>query len=130
MNIANRKTTWLLTVFSLVLLSGGTALADDTELFLSADVPDADAASRARPNILFVLDTSGSMGGIVKTQASYTKSVDFEGCFNSDRIYYREHGSEAPSCGHSLWFEKQMVAPGGRRPGPRSPSLCSSPSSR
>lgn len=39
-------------------LQSGTALADDTEIYLTRDLP---ADQRVRPNIMFVIDTSGSM---------------------------------------------------------------------
>src|SRR3989344_3746841 len=43
-----------------------TALADDTEIYVPRDVP---ADQQVRPNILFVLDSSGSMGSTVANSA-------------------------------------------------------------
>lgn len=43
-----------------------TALADDTEIYVPRDVP---ADQQVRPNILFVLDSSGSMGSAVANSA-------------------------------------------------------------
>lgn len=44
--------------FTYLALSLSTALADDTEIYTTRDLP---ADQRVRPNILFVIDTSGSM---------------------------------------------------------------------
>ena len=52
---------------AVVLLANTPAIADDTELFVGAAV----AAPPSRPNILFVLDTSGSMDTNVTTQVSF-----------------------------------------------------------
>ena len=49
----------------LALASGAPALADDTELMLQ--MPDIDS----KPNILFILDSSGSMDEVVRTQEPY-----------------------------------------------------------
>lgn len=43
-----------------------TALADDTEIYVPRDLP---ADQQVRPNILFVLDSSGSMGSTVANSA-------------------------------------------------------------
>ncbi|SNS27034.1 hypothetical protein [Pseudomonas segetis] len=44
--------------FTYLALSLSTALADDTEIYTTRDLP---ADQRVRPNILFLIDTSGSM---------------------------------------------------------------------
>ena len=77
---------------TLVLL--GTALplyADDSELFLSdRSVTTTDA------NVLFIIDTSGSMNTLVDTQAPFDPDTSFTGCYRSDALYYTTTGTLPP----------------------------------
>lgn len=62
-------------IYSVLTLQ--TALADDTEIYVPKDLP---ADQQVRPNILFVLDSSGSMGSTVagtggKTRIQVLRSV-------------------------------------------------------
>lgn len=66
--------------------------ADDAELFLS----DPDA-STARANVLFIIDTSGSMNTLVLTQASFNTNQTFGGCFDSNALYFATTGA-IPAC--------------------------------
>ena len=60
------------------------AVADDTEVLLGA----ADQ-SGLRPNILFILDTSGSMNSLVQLpRAPYDPGVTYSGACDPSRIYY------------------------------------------
>lgn len=47
-----------MTAFAYTLCAAHTALADDIEIYVTRDLP---ADQRVRPNILFILDSSGSM---------------------------------------------------------------------
>src|SRR5688572_15610991 len=104
MNMRSRKTQLrqLLCSIATTLAIGGTALADDTEIYLGVQT------ATAAPNILFVFDTSGSMGSIVSTTAPYDPATNYFGisgnstCSNS-RIYYAEDG-RPPSCTTSRYF--------------------------
>lgn len=73
------------------------ALADDTEVFLSR----ADA-SGVRPNILFIVDTSGSMNSMVRVpKAPYDPEQRYDGRCNDSRIYYQRAAAGAappPDC--------------------------------
>lgn len=60
--VNNLKRTWLEKLLvaaasALITLMSGSALADDTEVFLGA----GSASSNIKPNVLFIIDTSGSM---------------------------------------------------------------------
>ena len=68
----------------LVLWASGTvALADDTEI-LTGQIGDY-----AAPNILFIIDTSGSMDGQVLIDDGYDPAVTYPGPFDvPDRLYY------------------------------------------
>lgn len=76
------------------LASAPTAQADDTELF----VGEAVAAPSARPNIMFILDTSGSMDSNVTTQTVFDPATTYSGSCRSDRIYWSTSASRPPSC--------------------------------
>jgi type IV pilus assembly protein PilY1 len=82
--------------------AGLPAVADDTELFVQTS-----ANAGVRPNILFVIDNSGSMGTEVVTQDTYSPSTDYSGfsgaCAN-DRVYYRTGTGNAPNCNTDRWF--------------------------
>lgn len=56
-------------IYSLLTLQ--TALADDTEIYVPKDLP---ADQQVRPNIMFVLDSSGSMGSIVANSGNRTRN--------------------------------------------------------
>jgi type IV pilus assembly protein PilY1 len=57
--------------------------ADDAEIFLS----DRSTIT-ARANVLFVIDTSGSMNTLVETQVPFDAGTTFSGCYRSDALYY------------------------------------------
>lgn len=66
------------------LLVTAPAPGDDTEIFFSTDVL-ADTES-FQPNVLFIFDTSGSMGDTITTQDAYDPSYDYGGV-GSDTVY-------------------------------------------
>ena len=68
-----------------------TARADDSELFLSGP-----AAGVARANVLFIIDTSGSMDTLVATPATYSTSQTFTGCYDRNALYFSATASTPP----------------------------------
>ncbi|MFW2371881.1 MAG: pilus assembly protein [Gammaproteobacteria bacterium] len=90
MNNLGRKTTLIMA--SLLyggLLSSVPVLADDTEIYLGSNLGVNDA----QPNVLFIVDTSGSMDSDVITRADYDPSHDYgeddDACrqFTNDRVF-------------------------------------------
>ena len=81
----------------LALITGTPAVADDTELLL---VNPADSAATPA-NILFILDTSGSMANSVETTKPYDSTIDYKselgGDCESDRLYWTTL-AVTPSC--------------------------------
>jgi len=96
-----KKFRLVFATLGLVLLAGGTAIADDTELFLG----DAGASSslQAQPNILFIVDTSGSMDTEVETQSNWDPDETFSGCYRSDAVYW-SYTNQQPACDSNRWF--------------------------
>jgi type IV pilus assembly protein PilY1 len=79
---------------AITLLAASPAFADDTEIFVNQA-----AAQGVRPNILLVIDTSGSMSSIVadgKLPYDYTKS--YAGACDMNALYWRKGGGSPPTC--------------------------------
>jgi type IV pilus assembly protein PilY1 len=89
---ARRRLTALLAPAVVTLVSGG-ALADDTEIFVQALPP-------GEPNVLLILDTSGSMAGELVVNEDYDPQVQYPGACNLDRLYYVRQSNivEIPVC--------------------------------
>jgi type IV pilus assembly protein PilY1 len=85
------------------LLAAAPAWADDTELFIGPAV----SAPPTRPNILFVLDTSGSMSNLQWTQEDYTATSTYTGSCSNSRIYWSRTGTP-PSCSSSQWVPSSV----------------------
>jgi type IV pilus assembly protein PilY1 len=95
MNKLMRKTTGTVLGLTLALVSGAPALADDTELLLVAP-PDP---SLLKPNVMFILDTSGSMTTVQETGQPYDPNADYSAFGTCDRnnMYYSD-GTSTPVC--------------------------------
>ncbi|MGB8328304.1 MAG: PilC/PilY family type IV pilus protein [Steroidobacteraceae bacterium] len=90
-----------LVAFALAL-SPAPARADDSEIYLSAV---ATTASLAQPNVLFIIDTSGSMDSQVTTKLPYDATVTYpsQGC-STGRIYWTTGTTTIPACSSSQYF--------------------------
>lgn len=75
-----------------LLLASAVARADDSELFLS---DSGEVAVRA--NVLFLIDTSGSMDTLVNTQATFDTKQAFTGCYDRNALYFTTNGA-IPAC--------------------------------
>lgn len=85
MSTRTRKITHLGAGLLLALGAGmPPALADDTELMLL--MPDVEV----RPNILFMLDTSGSMDDEVRTKEPYNPNNTYPGTCNAAAVYWTD----------------------------------------
>lgn len=103
MNKARMHIVSMAAAFGLVAVTGGTAMADDIELFIAGE--DTSIDNGAQPNVLFVIDTSGSMTSEVVTQVAWDPNTTFDDCYRSDAIYWG-FSSTAPSCNSNHWFYK------------------------
>lgn len=73
------------------------ALADDTEVYVS------NGTAGTQPNILFIVDTSGSMSTKVTIPAVYDPATTYSGSCSSSRIYWSTN-STPPSCSTDQWI--------------------------
>src|SRR5690606_39223569 len=100
MNLKARRITWTSEGLALAMTIGMPVVADDTELMLS--VPNTGG----KPNILFILDTSGSMDDEVMTQEPYDPAITYDGGANGcdpGSIYWTDVDN-APDCGTTTQF--------------------------
>ncbi len=106
MSVASRRGAWLVTGTLWALASGIPAFADDTELFVS---DSSQFAGTIRPNILFIIDTSGSMNAEVLTQETYDPAVAYDGDCATNEVYWRNDTGNPPQCGDNEWFERTAL---------------------
>ena len=91
--MSRKHVAWAGVGLTLSMAIGSPAYADDTELL----VANPNSTGADKPNILFILDSSGSMKTIERTQEPYNASFDYPGdC--QDNQYYWSTGSTAPTC--------------------------------
>ena len=91
----------LLTIFC----ASPAVLADDTELFLGTIGTSPNAGP---PNILFVLDTSGSMDTLLTSQAPYEPGTNYSGTCDTTRVYWSASGL-VPDCAADNWFNRTAL---------------------
>ncbi|NOR67497.1 MAG: PQQ-binding-like beta-propeller repeat protein, partial [Woeseiaceae bacterium] len=86
MNAQKRNIIGTCAGFLLALTTGAAAVADDTELLLATP----PAAQDNKPNMLFILDTSGSMNTTEQTIAPYDYTQTYGGDCNSNNVYWTD----------------------------------------
>ena len=100
MKIRAKKFAWTAIATSVALTSGAPALADDTELLLS----NPNNFTQPKPNILFILDTSGSMKTEEQTVQPYDSSVTYAGNCDINQLYWSDTGVEPVCDGNETQF--------------------------
>ena len=105
MKFQNAKIKPIAAGLLLTLLAGAPAVADDTELLL-VDPANTQATP---PNIMFILDTSGSMGDPATTTKPYDSNITYStGDCDPSRLYWTTIDAE-PTCaggGNMQFIEK------------------------
>ncbi len=94
MNKSRKHAAWAVAGLTLALITGSPAIAEDVELLIST--PNSTGAGK--PNILFILDSSGSMTTIEETQEPFNSTIVYPGDCQSSKYYWTE-SSGVPSCG-------------------------------
>ncbi len=102
MNPIKNRAGSLLAAFVLGLGAASPAAADDAELFIASADP---LITGAQPNILFIIDTSGSMTTNVVTQEDWDPNITFNGCYRNDQVYW-SRTNELPDCTSDQYFPK------------------------
>ena len=86
MSTLKRKSAWIGLGCSLALTAGSPAIADDTELLLYS----IDPSLMPKPNVMFILDTSGSMTTTESTREPYDSVKDYPGNCDPDAVYWTD----------------------------------------
>lgn len=89
-----RHVVWAGVGLTLTIAIGSPAIADDTELLIAT--PNSTGADK--PNILFILDSSGSMGTVERTQEPFNPSTVYPGGCDSSQYYWSDDNN-VPACG-------------------------------
>jgi type IV pilus assembly protein PilY1 len=103
MKISTRKTTWMSVSCAFALLAGVPAVADDTELLLI----NPDPTKNPKPNVMFILDSSGSMTTMQTTIMPYDGNQTYAGACDPNRVYWTDV-DVTPVCdaGNTSYIEK------------------------
>ncbi len=103
MKLITRKAGFFGAGLMVALACGAPALADDTELLLV----NPNLQQAPKPNIMFILDSSGSMGSQEETREIYDSTDTYSGTCDNDMLYWTEVDA-VPSCdaGNERFFEK------------------------
>ncbi len=98
MNQTAKRLKTMVSAAAIVALSGA-ALADDSEIFTGA----GNVVSSQRPNILFIIDSSGSMSTNVVTQVPFNPATVYPGTCSPTRVYLQRgsNSSNPPTCSDS-----------------------------
>ena len=81
-----RKLTWMAAACGYALLGGAPAVADDTELFLVAP----DPTNQPKANVLFILDSSGSMDTEQETIKPFDDNLTYTGDCEPTSYYWTD----------------------------------------
>ncbi len=76
--------------------------ADDTEIFVGR----TEQLNAARPNIMFILDTSGSMSSDVVTNTPWDPKETWDGACDGNAVYWRAGTGAPPTCPSDGFFQK------------------------
>ncbi len=92
---------------SLLLMLAGAAAADETEIFTGA----GNTVSSELPNILFIIDSSGSMSTNVVTQVPFNPATTYAGTCSTSRVYFIQgtNSSAPPSCTNGNSFPVALL---------------------
>ncbi len=101
MRTASKKLILSLASALYILMSGAPLYADDIEIFTGINAN----AITANPNVLFIIDTSGSMNSSVTvTTGVYDPATTYAGTCDSSRYYWSQTGT-APACGSTYYIQ-------------------------
>ena len=101
MRTINKELSTLFIISLFTFLSGSPLYADDTEVFLNNNAADTGI----NPNVLFVVDTSGSMGTTLSIIPDYDPTTTYTGSCDSTRLYWDPAGDE-PVCTTKYYIEQ------------------------
>ena len=102
MTMSRKHVAWAGVGLTLALTVGSPPIADGTELLLS----NPNSVGADKPNILFILDSSGSMTTVEKTQEPYDGTKTYDGTCNTGRYYWTKSGNTPSSNWNNQYIDK------------------------
>ena len=96
MKMIIQKSTWMFAGVLLAVTCGSPAVADDTELLLI----NPDRAQQI-PNVMLIIDSSGSMGNSEQTREVYDYTQTYTGAAtpcDTNYLYWTQYKKVVPSC--------------------------------
>jgi type IV pilus assembly protein PilY1 len=105
MSLTKKQLAWFAVGALWTMLTGRAAWGDDTELFVGM----ASASSASRPNILLIIDNSGSMGDEILTQDTYNPASTYAGTCSTSVIYWRTNTGTPPDCATARYFNNTAM---------------------
>ncbi len=106
MRTVSKKAILFLVSALYIIMSSTPLYADDTEIFTGM----AAGSTSAKPNVLFIVDTSGSMGFnyINVPNGLYNPATTYTGSCDSNHYYWSNNGS-VPDCSTSTQYLKASL---------------------
>ena len=105
MDMSGKRFTWAGVALILTIAAGSPAVADDVELLLSTPA----ASNAAKPNVLFIIDSSGSMMSVEVSQQPYDPNTPYSGPCQTDKYYWTTN-STLPECGEEADYMVQKTS--------------------
>ncbi len=102
MFMSRKRTAWAGAGLLLTIITASPVWADDVELLLSTPA----SSNAAKPNILFIIDSSGSMTTVETSQEPYIAGTNYSGGGCNDNYFYWTTGSKIPNCGSNYRIKK------------------------
>ncbi|HNP64317.1 MAG TPA: PilC/PilY family type IV pilus protein [Woeseiaceae bacterium] len=100
--MSRKRTAWAGVGLLLTITTASPVWADDVELLLSTPA----SSNAAKPNILFIIDSSGSMTTVETSQEPYVAGTNYSGGGCNDSYFYWTTGSKIPNCGSEYRIKK------------------------
>ena len=106
MKNALRNLILVLGTVTVIVFPGSAPRADDTEIYVGGNA----GASTVRPNVTFIIDTSGSMNtyDVPVSTTPYDPSQTYSGSCDATRIYWSSNGTPPSSCSTNKYFDASV----------------------
>ena len=91
---SRKRTAWAVAGLLLTMTAASPVWADDVELLLSTPA----SSNAAKPNILFIIDSSGSMTTVEASQEPFVPGQSYSGAGCDDNYIYWTTGTSIPDC--------------------------------
>ncbi len=77
------------------------AIAEDIEIYTTANL----GSTTIQPNVMFIMDTSSSMGAQLSVPVAYDYTRTYVGCYDASKLYYTSGGSLPPCTSKDVFLK-------------------------